>query len=90
MLTPNASVLTMRSNANYTPSIRLTLLGVLAMPTCAPTHVRGRDTSLADSCSPSDANHSPLSGFQALVDAALESAASALSNAVSTRIGEQV
>ena len=42
----------------------------------------------ADSSSPLNVNRSPLCGFPALVDAALESSASALFNAVSASIWE--
>jgi hypothetical protein len=42
----------------------------------------GRDIGIADSSSLLDATHLPLCGFQTLVDAALESSASALSSAV--------
>ena len=42
----------------------------------------------ADSSSLLNANHSPLCGFQALIETVLESSASALPNTVSTRILE--
>ena len=45
-------------------------------------HIRGPQITPADSSSFFSANHSPLSGFQALVDAALENLASLLFNAL--------
>ena len=46
--------------------------------------LRGRAIRLADSSSLLHADHSPLCGFQTVVDAAMESPASAPSNAAST------
>ena len=52
------------------------------------TRTKGSSTKLADSSALLHAGNSPPRGFLALVDAALESSASGLSNAVSTSIWE--
>ena len=60
------------------------ITGILGSRSLGRTALRGLQLNLADSSGLPHASHSPLPRFRALVDTALESPASALSNAVST------